>query len=401
MPETGGQAPLPETTRETAAKPGPAGRPAEAVLRAESLTKYYRVREHTVRSVAHRRVVHAVDGISFELYGGTSVALVGESGSGKSTAGRVAAGLEPPTSGRVLFKGQTLNVRSRSAMERYRSEVQLIFQDPYASLNPVHTVAYHLERPLRIHKMVGSTREVRPRVLELLEEVHLTPASQVIDKLPHELSGGQRQRVAIARTLAVRPSILVADEPVSMLDVSVRLSILNLLAELVQQQNLALLYITHDIASARYFAERLLVMYAGEVVEAGPAEEITQSPAHPYTQLLVSAAPDPDASAHGGRQPMLAPGENPSLINPPAGCRFHPRCPRAMDICAREQPAKFAINDAHWAACWLFRDHRPAEALPSPEPPVRHTGPGGTVQEPAPATGTTPGQVSKGANHGN
>jgi peptide/nickel transport system ATP-binding protein len=178
----------------------------------------------------------------------------------------------------------------------------------------------------------------------------------VIDKLPHELSGGQRQRVAIARALAVRPSVLIADEPVSMLDVSVRLSILNLLSELVKKNDLALLYITHDIASARYFAERLLVMYAGRVLEAGPAEEITQCPAHPYAQLLVSAAPDPDATARKDRRAMSAPGEAPSLIEPPTGCRFHPRCPKAMAICAEERPPHFNVNEEHWAACWLFRD---------------------------------------------
>jgi peptide/nickel transport system ATP-binding protein len=327
------------------------------VLQVESLTKHYPVRDNTVRSLAaRRRVVHAVDDVSFELYPGAALALVGESGSGKSTVGRVLAHLEPPTAGRVLFKGKTLNLRRRSVLRRYRSQVQLIFQDPYASLNPVHTVAYHLERPLRVHKLVHSKQELRARQLALLEQVHLTPATQVIDKLPHELSGGQRQRVAIARTLAVQPSVLIADEPVSMLDVSVRLSILNLLSELVTKNDLALLYITHDIASARYFAERLLVMYAGQVLEAGPAEEITQFPAHPYAQLLVSAAPDPDASVRGGREKMRAPGEAPSLIEPPSGCRFHPRCPKAMAICAEERPPRFNIDEEHWAACWLFGD---------------------------------------------
>jgi oligopeptide/dipeptide ABC transporter ATP-binding protein len=324
-------------------------RPGEAVLEVQSLTKHYPVRDNTVRSLAaRRRVVHAVDDVSFELYPGSAVALVGESGSGKSTVGRVLAHLEPPTSGRVLFKGKELNLRRHSVLRKYRSQVQLIFQDPYASLNPVHTVAYHLERPLRIHKLVSSKQELRARQLALLEQVHLTPATQVIDKLPHELSGGQRQRVAIARALAVQPSVLIADEPVSMLDVSVRLSILNLLSELVRKNNLALLYITHDIASARYFAERLLVMYAGQ------AEEITQLPAHPYAQLLVSAAPDPDSTVRGGRQKMRSPGEAPSLIEPPTGCRFHPRCPKAMSICAEERPPRFDVDEQHWAACWLF-----------------------------------------------
>ena len=260
--------------------------------------------------------MHAVDDVSFELHAGTAVALVGESGSGKSTVGRVLAHLEPPTSGHVLFKGKEPSLRRRSALRSYRGQVQLIFQDPYASLNPVHTVAYHLERPLRVHKLAGSKAEMRARQLALLEQVHLTPATQVIDKLPHELSGGQRQRVAIARTLAVQPSVLIADEPVSMLDVSVRLSILNLLSELVTKNDLALLYITHDIASARYFAERLLVMYAGQVLEAGPAEEITQIPGpslRPASRLccprpgcLGTPWPREDAGTGRGAEPHRA-----------------------------------------------------------------------------------------------
>jgi peptide/nickel transport system ATP-binding protein len=339
-------------------------RAGEPVLRVESLTKHYPVRDNSLRSIAaRRRVVHAVDDVSFELYPGTAVALVGESGSGKSTVGRVLAHLEPPTAGHVLFKGKALNLKRRSVLRSYRAQVQLIFQDPYASLNPVHTVAYHLARPLRIHKLARSKEKLRAQQLALLEQVHLTPATQVIDKLPHELSGGQRQRVAIARALAVQPSVLIADEPVSMLDVSVRLSILNLLSELVKKNDLALLYITHDIASARYFAERLLVMYAGEVLEAGPAEEITQFPAHPYAQLLVSAAPDPDVTAHKGRRAMRAPGEAPSLIEPPSGCRFHPRCPQAMPICAEERPPRFDLDGEHWAACWLFRGETSAQRL--------------------------------------
>jgi peptide/nickel transport system ATP-binding protein len=343
----------------------------DPVLQVESLTKHYPVRENTLRSVAsRRRVVHAVDEVSFDLYPGTAVALVGESGSGKSTVGRVLAHLEPPTSGRVLFKGRAIRIRRRSALLGYRAQVQLIFQDPYASLNPVHTVAYHLARPLRIHKLARSKEDLRSRQLALLEQVHLTPATQVIDKLPHELSGGQRQRVAIARALAVQPSVLIADEPVSMLDVSVRLSVLNLLAELVKKNDLALLYITHDIASARYFAERILVMYAGQVLEAGSAEQITQTPAHPYAQLLVSAAPDPDVTASKGRQAMRAPGEAPSLIEPPSGCRFHPRCPHAMAICAEQRPPRFNVEGEHWAACWLFDESASPQKVSISERPA-------------------------------
>jgi peptide/nickel transport system ATP-binding protein len=348
----------------------------EALIRVKGLTKHYTVRARNLRSLASRRsIVHAVDDISFELYPGTCIALVGESGSGKSTVGRVLTYLDRPTSGEVLLRGKAPNLKRRSEVRNYRAQVQLILQDPYASLNPVHTVAYHLERPLWIHGMVKSKSEARATIIRLLEDVHLTPAAQIIDKLPHELSGGQRQRVAIARAVAVQPSVLVADEPVSMLDVSVRLSILNLLNELVTKSRLALLYITHDIASARYFAERLLVMYAGEILESGPSEEVTQSPAHPYTQLLISAAPDPDASARGTRRKMRAPGENPSLIAPPSGCRFHPRCPHAMDICAKSRPPRFQIDDSHWTSCWLFGDihqTQPAAAadLPAPQKEV-------------------------------
>ena len=343
--------------------------PVDAVLRVENLTKYFPVRDAAIRVARpRRRFVHAVDNVSFELRSGAAVALVGESGSGKSTTGQVVAHLEAPTSGRLLFRGAEPNFRRKSVLKGYRKQVQMIFQDPYSSLNPVHTVAYHLERPLRIHKLADSGKQARAQALELLEQVHLTPARQVIDKLPHELSGGQRQRVAIARALAVQPSVLVADEPVSMLDVSVRLSILNLLAELVAHQELALLYITHDIASARYFAEQILVMYAGQVLEAGPAEQITQSPAHPYTQLLISAAPDPDAPAQGRRPKMASPGEAPSLIDPPTGCRFHPRCPHAMAICAEQQPPAFSAGGDRWAACWLLAD---GAAVPPPPTAAR------------------------------
>jgi peptide/nickel transport system ATP-binding protein len=356
-----------------------AGGAAVPVLEVESMTKHYPVRDATVRLARPRgRVVHAADDVSFTLRSGTAVALVGESGSGKSTTGQVVAHLEPATSGRLLFRGEEPRFRRRSVLKAYRRQVQMIFQDPYSSLNPVHSVAYHLQRPLRIHGLAGSAAEARQQALRLLERVHLTPAQQIIDKLPHELSGGQRQRVAIARALAVQPSVLVADEPVSMLDVSVRLSILNLLSELVTRSELALLYITHDIATARYFADQVLVMYAGQVLEAGPAEKVTQSPAHPYTQLLISAAPNPDAAA-GARPKMQSPGEAPSLIDPPSGCRFHPRCPHAMAICAEKQPPAFRQGDDHWAACWLLGDG----AAESPQPPAARqaSGPAASLEE--------------------
>jgi len=231
--------------------------------------------------------------VSFNLYRGAVVALVGESGSGKSTAARLLAGQERLTSGVMRLDGEQVEVSSRKAFRRYKSEVQLVFQDPFSSLNPIHTVRYHLERPVKLHQ--GKDVNVGQEVVSLMEQVRLTPAKSFLAKYPHELSGGQRQRVSFARALAARPSVLLADEPVSMLDVSIRLEMLSLLDDLRQRFRLAMLYITHDIASARYFADEILVMHDGEIVERGPAEQVTQAPSHDYTRLLIASAPDPDA----------------------------------------------------------------------------------------------------------
>jgi peptide/nickel transport system ATP-binding protein len=241
----------------------------------------------------------------------------------------------------------------------YSRRVQMIFQDPFASLNPVHTVRYHLTRALRIHDRAGNGRdELQAALVTLLGRVQLTPGERYLDKYPHELSGGQRQRVAIARALAADPEALLADEPVSMLDVSIRLGVLNLLRDLKERLNLAILYITHDIASARYFADDTLVMYAGRMVEGGDSETVTQRPAHPYTRLLVESAPDPDRITGAARlaDQDTAGGEPPSLIAPPSGCRFHPRCPYVMDRCRTDLPPRLDVGDGsgHWAACWLF-----------------------------------------------
>ena len=245
-------------------------------------------------SSGRREVFSAVNDVSFNLYRGAVVGLVGESGSGKSTVAKLLAGQERLTSGSVRLNGQPVELAHRREFRQYKSEVQLVFQDPFSSLNPVHTVRYHLERPVKLHQRKRTRDEVDAELVALMEQVHLTPAEQFLAKYPHELSGGQRQRVSFARALAARPSVLLADEPVSMLDVSIRLEMLNLLDDLRERFHLALLYITHDIASARYFADEVLVMYAGEIVERGPAEQVTQEPAHPYTQLLVASAPDPD-----------------------------------------------------------------------------------------------------------
>jgi peptide/nickel transport system ATP-binding protein len=336
----------------------------EVVLQAAGLTKHFPVRRRLRDLLANRRTaVHAVDDVHLTLRRGRVTALVGESGSGKSTVARLLAQLYPRTAGDITLHGVATTVHGGRQFRRYAARVQMIFQDPFASLNPVHTIRYHLTRALKIHGNAGPDLE---RALhDLLTRVSMTPPERYLDKFPHELSGGQRQRVAIARALGADPDALLADEPVSMLDVSIRLGVLNLLRELKEKFDLAILYITHDIASARYFADETMVMYAGRMVEGGDSETVTQSPAHPYTRLLIDSAPDPDrltglaAAAGAGDR---GDGEPPSLIHPPAGCRFHPRCPVAMPRCATDLPVRLEIGDrpGHWAACWLY-DRREGE----------------------------------------
>jgi peptide/nickel transport system ATP-binding protein len=294
-------------------------------------------------------MVYAVEQVSLSLRANAITAVVGESGSGKSTLARMLARLTTPTSGQILLDGQPVPASSRGR-RAYTSNVQMVLQDPFSSLNPVHDVHYHLARPLIVHGAARRGRALDEAVADLLARVALTPAEMFMRKYPHELSGGQRQRVAIARALAARPRVLLADEPVSMLDVSIRLGILNLLADLRRAGHLAILYITHDIASARYLADSIMVMYAGQRVESGPAATVTDEPAHPYTRLLLNAAPDPDRS----EPPVLADrGSPPSLVNPPGGCRFHPRCPHAMAVCAERVPPDFEVATGHVSACWL------------------------------------------------
>ena len=332
------------------------------VMEAVQLTKHFRVYQRRGFGLPQPGVVHAVDDVSLALYPGQIAALVGESGSGKSTITRLLARLHPPTAGSIKLSGaEVRRTRGKRAWRRYTGQVQLILQDPFSSLNPIHTVQYQLERPLRVHGHARTRAETRAGVSSLLAEVNLTPPNQFTEKFPHELSGGQRQRVAIARTLAVQPSVLLADEPVSMLDVSIRLDVLNVLASLARRRRLAILYVTHDIASARYLAQTILVMYAGQLIEGGPSEAVTQQPAHPYTQLLLSAAPDPERlSAPTG---LAISGEPPSLVTPPSGCRFHPRCPMAMDVCRQASPPRTEFPSGHWVHCWL---HEPQSGADRP-----------------------------------
>jgi peptide/nickel transport system ATP-binding protein len=309
--------------------------------------------------------LQAVRNVSFNLYKGAVVALVGESGSGKSTVAKLLAGQERPTSGRILLDGTPIDVRTGRSFRRYKRQVQYVFQDPFSSLNPVHTAGYHLARPVKLHQ--PEVRNVPAAVTALLEQVRLVPAAQFVGKYPHELSGGQRQRVSFARALAARPTVLLADEPVSMLDVSIRLEMLNLLDDLRTRLSLALLYITHDIASARYFADEVLVMYGGQIVERGPAEEVTQQPAHPYTQLLIASAPDPDnlgsSLKSGNVAAGAAGGVKAGNVGPaPVGCPFSSRCPLADDKCRRDNPALQLLAPARAAACWRLDVAAPALA---------------------------------------
>ncbi len=331
------------------------------VLEGVHLRKHFPLRQFKVGATSN--VVHAVEDATLALYPGRALALVGESGSGKSTIARMLARLYSLTSGVLRFEGNPVTSNGRAALREYRRHVQMIFQDPFSSLNPVHDVRYHLSRPLHLYGHVSSKRQETDKILTLLDRVSLSPAEQFIQKYPHQLSGGQRQRVAIAQALAVRPKVILADEPVSMLDVSIRLDILNLMLALKDEERLAFLFITHDIASARYFAEETMIMYAGQVMEGGPSDTVIQQPKHPYTQLLISAAPDPDRPEEA---PFQAHGEIPSLITPPTGCRFHPRCPHAMPVCRERFPGRTDLGNGHWTHCFLYSEGNDATAPTSP-----------------------------------
>lgn len=300
--------------------------------------------------------VHAVNGVSLTVRRGEVLGLVGESGSGKSTIARLIARLHTPTGGTMRMHGETVPLALRGrALRRLRRRVQIIFQDPYASLDPLHSVGYAVGRPLSIHR-IARGREKRQQVVALLERVGLAPGAMFAEKLPHELSGGQRQRVGIARALAARPELLLADEPTSMLDVSIRLDVMNLLLDLREREGLSLLFITHDLAGARYVSDRIAVLYAGHVVEVGPARDVIERSRHPYTELLKAAAPKPEQGLGLGK--IEAKGEVPDLTALPSGCPFAPRCPHVMDACRRELPRMITVAQGHEVRCLL---HEPAE----------------------------------------
>ena len=341
------------------------------VLEARNVSRRFAGRDRSGRQVE----INAVQNATLRLYPGQITALVGESGSGKTTLARLLARFYPASAGEILLDG--VPVREKHKDRRaYYSSVQLIFQDPFSSLNSLKRVRHIIGRVLLIHRKT-TKEQAREQTIELLERVHLTPGERYVDRFPSELSGGQRQRIAIARALAVEPKVLLADEPTSMLDASIRLDVLNLLGELRDENRVAVLYITHDIASARYVADDVQVMYAGELIEGGPTESVIQNPKHPYTRLLIESAADPTrrrapgprGRAEGANTAAVADPPDPGRL--PDGCHFNPRCPKATDRCRSQEPPVVQLTAGHWTRCWLYDGSEPPEnsassTLPAP-----------------------------------
>ena len=322
----------------------------DVVLRAEELVKHYPIKTGVIRRTTGH--VRAVDGVSLELRRGETLGVVGESGCGKSTLGRLLMRLEEPTSGRVSLDGVDMHASSGAAMRKMRRDIQIVFQDPYTSLNPRKTVGDIVGEPFDIHPDVVPRGGRRRRVQELLDLVGLNP--EHINRYPHQFSGGQRQRIGIARGIALNPKVLICDEPVSALDVSVQAQVVNLLEKLQDELGLAYVFIAHDLSVVRHISDRVAVMYLGKIVEVGTEHEIYETPTHPYTRALLSAVPVPDPRAREVRQQIVLTGDVPSPANPPSGCRFHTRCWKATELCSREEPALVERpdgNGGHAAAC--------------------------------------------------
>jgi peptide/nickel transport system ATP-binding protein len=330
-------------------EPSPLASTVKPILETRGLSRYF-----PVGGLFSGKRLHAVDGVDFAIAPREIVALVGESGSGKSTIARLLARVYRPTAGDILYHGRSVKaLRSRRARLEYAARVPMVFQDPYGSLSPVYRVSHGIERALKLHQPTLSRDRRRHEAERLFDAVGLSPAREFLGKYPFELSGGQRQRVGFAQALACKPELILADEPVSMLDVSVRIGVLNLMAELRREMAVSILYITHDIASARYVADRLIVMYAGQIAETGPTEEVLSNPKHPYTQLLLSAVPDPRAEVSLPATSTVA--EPPRVVDPGEGCRFRARCPYAIDRCAVETPRLRPLAPAHDAACHVAK----------------------------------------------
>ena len=320
----------------------------EPLLIVDRLKKYFEIRRGIF---AEPEYIRAVDDVSFDLKKGEAISIVGESGSGKTTLGKTILKLYEPTEGKITIKGRDITHIGHDDLIWYRREASLIQQDPFGALPSFFTISRILEEPLIIHK-TGDTEERLKRVHKSMEEVRLTPIEDFASKYPHMLSGGQLQRVAIARALMLGPELIIADEPVSMLDASVRIEILNLLRRLQEEKRISFIYITHNLATTKYFSERLFIMYAGKIVESGKMMDLIQNPLHPYTQALLKAIPDPDPE---NRKKIrdVPPGEPPNLMDPPPGCRFHPRCPYAMDVCKKDPPI-IERDGEGFTLCWLY-----------------------------------------------
>jgi len=321
----------------------------KVLIKVENLTKYFPI----TRGIIFQRevgAVQAVDKVSFEIHEGETLGLVGESGCGKSTTGRTILQLHRATSGKVFYGDVDLTETSDDKMRGYRKDLQIIFQDPYASLNPRMTVGSIIAEPLEVHR-IGTKKEQRERVKELLALVGLNP--YFINRYPHEFSGGQRQRIGVARALALNPKFIVCDEPIAALDVSIQAQVVNLLEELQEQFGLTYLFIAHDLSMVRHIADRTAVMYLGKIVELADRDALYGKPLHPYAQALLSAVPIPDPAKERERERIILEGDVPSPSNPPSGCRFHPRCPIAEEICKEKEPEWREVFDDHWVACHL------------------------------------------------
>ena len=320
----------------------------EILVEVKNLKMYFPV---TSGIIVQRKIadIKAVDDVSFFIRRGETLGLVGESGCGKTTTGRCILQLYRPTEGEVLFEGDDLTKMSNSAVRKFRRRMQMIFQDPYSSLNPRQTCGSIIGEPLIVHKLTKSRNEYRDQVAELLSVVGLSP--YMANRFPHEFSGGQRQRIGVARALAVRPSLIVCDEPVSALDVSIQAQVINLLEELQEQFNLTYLFIAHDLSVVRHISDRIAVMYLGHVVEVADRTELYENPLHPYTKALLSAVPIPDPVIEAERERIILTGDVPSPLNPPAGCVFHTRCPIAIEECSQGVPELRNVGSDHWVAC--------------------------------------------------
>ena len=320
----------------------------------KDLRKYYSLKMGFVQTLMSKAtpVVHAVERVSFTIKRDEIFGLVGESGCGKTTTGRLLLRLVEPTEGKVVFKGTDVTALDEQKMREMRKRMQIIFQDPYESLNPRLSIFDIVAEPLRIQKVAKTEAEVHERVVQVLEELDLVPPEDYIYRFPHELSGGQRQRIAIARAFILHPEFMVADEPLSMLDASIRSEVARLLMAMVKKFNCSFLYITHDIALARHMTDRLAVMYLGNIVEKGSTETIITQPKHPYTEALIAAVPVPDPTAR--RTEVIIKGEVPSAVNPPSGCRFHTRCPYAWDLCKKEEPKLLPTDEDRLVACHKY-----------------------------------------------